>query len=64
MKPTKGSVWLRISGNHAGRYHRVVESSPDYVCTWSEPSKDEAEGGFSWLGPLEMFLHEFREVKS
>jgi hypothetical protein len=55
MKPTKGSRWLRICGDGLGMRHEVVEATENYVCTWS--------GGSSWMGPVEMFLHEFREVK-
>jgi hypothetical protein len=63
MKPTKGSRWLRICGDGLGMRHEVVEATENYVCTWSEPDPLETRGGSSWMGPVEMFLHEFREVK-
>jgi hypothetical protein len=64
----KRSTWTYIGEDDGkGLNHTVTEISADGVTTWSDALPDgaiTAVSGFSWFGPVEEFVKQFRFVKN
>lgn len=55
------TVWRQVcDGEGKGLLHLVTSSEGNEVTTWSEPITHEEIGGYSWIGPTEDFLKQFR----
>jgi len=62
------SIWKHVANNNSPLYHRVLDVSPHeelggtYVATWSYPVQSESIAGYSWYGPVEEFLKQFKKA--
>ena len=62
---TLQSLWKYVGyGDGKGLTHMVIHNRGASIITWSRPCDDEEIGGYSWMGPTQDFLKEFREVKA
>ena len=70
MKEIKpGQTWIyKGRGDGLGTQHLVTDVDKNYndgllwICTWSRPVFGiEGAGGFTWYGPVNMFLQRFSQ---
>lgn len=67
MNINKGSKWRYYGESLSdatrsgyGFIHKIIEVSSEGILTWSEPSRQDGEGGWSWFGPALDFLRQFK----
>ena len=57
------TVWVYLGpGDGRNVKHTVTSVGNNEVTTWSEPSRNQEEGGQSWLGNINDFRRHFRKV--
>jgi len=65
MNIAQGSKWQYIGDDGSPHIIHNIVAAGKFVTTWSDPVKDDpGVGGFSWFGPLEDFIKQFKPTKA
>jgi hypothetical protein len=63
VKIKLNSIWVFLGVGGPVIRHMVIDLCDGWVTTWSESCDEEGVAGYSFYGPAEMFVKQFKQLE-